>query len=359
MLEKYELEDNFLNWSYTGNSLFGLAQSICSSKDIVVLKDHHRSHADIINFSNAEFYDGTLRIATNYDKLKIIKDEPTLRWINVAGNVESPNTGGSVNPIEANEVLKELRRLVSLNYNGTIGVVSPFRAQANRINDLVHHDNVLSDQLLLRNFLCDTVHRFQGDERDLIIFSPVISQGIKKGSLLFLSRTGNLFNVAITRARAALIIIGDNPACISSGIKYMERFTEYVLKNESKNFEKEKTIEYENTTIYPSVSPTSIVSDWEKIFYEALYKEGIRTLPQYQVEQYAFDLALVTDNKKLDIEIDGERYHRNWDGELCVRDQLRNKRMIELGWDVMRFWVYEIRDDLDGSVDRVKRWLNA
>jgi hypothetical protein len=52
----------------------------------------------------------------------------------------------------------------------------------------------------------------------------------------------------------------------------------------------------------------------------------------------------------------GERYHRAWDGELCRRDQLRNMRLIELGWDVMRFWVYEVRDDLPRVVERVKRW---
>ena len=58
----------------------------------------------------------------------------------------------------------------------------------------------------------------------------------------------------------------------------------------------------------------------------------------------------------LDIEVDGERYHRSWDGEICRRDQIRNQRLYELGWDVMRFWVYQIRDDLDVCVSRVKRW---
>jgi len=56
--------------------------------------------------------------------------------------------------------------------------------------------------------------------------------------------------------------------------------------------------------------------------------------------------------------VDGERYHRNWDGELCWRDQIRNQRLIELGWDIMRFWVYQIRDDLDYCVDRVAAWMS-
>jgi very-short-patch-repair endonuclease len=32
---------------------------------------------------------------------------------------------------------------------------------------------------------------------------------------------------------------------------------------------------------------------------------------------------------------------------------------MELGWDVMRFWVYQIRDDLNGAVTRVQRWVGS
>ena len=91
--------------------------------------------------------------------------------------------------------------------------------------------------------------------------------------------------------------------------------------------------------------------------YAALYRAGIRTLQQYQVEKYVLDLAVFGGDRKLDIEVDGERYHRNWIGELCRRDQIRNHRMFEVGWDVMRFWVYEVRDDIDGCVSRVKQWV--
>ena len=38
------------------------------------------------------------------------------------------------------------------------------------------------------------------------------------------------------------------------------------------------------------------------------------------------------------------------------RDIMRNQRMIELGWDVIRFWVYELESDMDACVQRVKEW---
>ena len=94
-----------------------------------------------------------------------------------------------------------------------------------------------------------------------------------------------------------------------------------------------------------------------KIFYTALYKNGVKTIPQYNVDQYQLDLAIIKDERRLDIEVDGERYHRDWTGELLRKDQIRNQRMFELGWDVMRFWVYEIRDNLEESIDKVKNWV--
>jgi len=355
LLERYDLQEHFLNWSYVGNSLFGLAQTVCSSEDIVVLKDHHRSHADIINFSNREFYGGDLRIATKYEKLKPISKDSAIRWVNVLGNVETPTSGGSINQTEAVAVVNELKRLIEMGYEGTIGVVSPFRAQADRINDIVTRDTELSGKLITRDFLVNTVHQFQGDERDIMIFSPVISKGMSKGSHHFLSRTGNLFNVAITRARSALIVVGNRNECSSCGIKYMERFVEYLSEIENRS-EPKKEVDIDLGPSYPKI-PSVYVSDWEKELYENLYRNNIKTVPQYQVEQYLLDLALFHNGRKLDIEIDGEKYHRNWDGDLCKRDQLRNKRLLELGWDVMRFWVYEVRDDSSGCLARIQKWM--
>ena len=87
-----------------------------------------------------------------------------------------------------------------------------------------------------------------------------------------------------------------------------------------------------------------------------------RPIPQYRVENSALDacdFALFVGNRKLDIEIDGEFYHRNWDGELCRRDQLRTQMLIDLGWDVMRFWVYQVRDDLDFCLSEVEAWARS
>jgi very-short-patch-repair endonuclease len=211
------------------------------------------------------------------------------------------------------------------------------------------------------DLLIDTVHRFQGDECDVMLFSPVISKDSPKGAIGFLSGNGNLFNVAVTRARAALVVVGDRNAARSEGVEYLAKFVGFIdgLKDDGRSATGMDGNAVDHGPIYPNVSRPELVSDWEKRFYVELYREGLRPIPQYDVEKYILDFALVQGDRRLNIEVDGERYHRAWNGELLRRDQLRNMRMIELGWDVMRFWVYELRDDMPGCIARVKCWANA
>lgn len=329
-----------MSWCYSQTSLFAKACELCP--DIVMLKDHHRSHGDIIEFSNKEFYGGSLRIATIYQNLKRPSDEELgLRWIDTPGTAHRSKSGSLVNETEADAVVMEIKRLVAKQYVGSIGVVTPFRAQAEHIRGIIESDSVLTQ----RDILVDTVHKFQGDERDVMIFSPVISKGTTAGSMLFLKNNGNLFNVAITRAKAVLVVVGDMSYCYSSTVDYLKHFVEY--------YRSRKAVEENH-----SESGLTFESEWEKVLYDALIKSGIKPKVQYIIDKYRLDMALIMPNGKcLDIEVDGERYHKEWNGELCYRDQLRNQRMFELGWDVKRFWVYEIRDKVEYCVNEVEKWI--
>jgi len=360
LLLKHNLMDKpGLSWSYQANSLYDLAATCSGSRSIVVLRDHHRSHADIINFSNAFFYGGKLRVATDYQQLKRPQG-PAIRWIDVKGSVSRPPTGGAINQREAASVVNELHQLaVTQRFIGEMGVVTPFRAQANLIQELVNQDEALAPVLASRNFICETAHRFQGDERDVMIFSPVVSVGMPAGAAGFLRSQGNIFNVSITRARGALVVVGDWQSCSTSDIDYLSAFARYV--SEKEGFKVGATFEegVDLGRAYPTVARPELVSDWERLFYSALYEAGIRAIPQYPLDQYILDFAVIRPNgRRLNIEVDGEKYHRDWDGELLRRDQLRNLRLIELGWDVMRLWVYEVRDHLPRSIERVLKWVN-
>ena len=358
LLERHDLVDDFLHWSYSYRSLFGLGTTQVGGESIVNLVDHHRSHADIIGFSNKEFYEERLRVATNYDKLRFPgRSEPGILWINVKGKMVRPNTGSAMNAIEAKAVVDALRDLVlDKEYKGSVGVVTPFRAQANSIREAVNRDARLSSELTQREFLVDTVHKFQGDERDVMIFSSVVSSEIPQGALGFLRTNSNLFNVAITRARAQLVVVGDQAACSSCGIDYLERFAAYATSQDRRTPQGTEPRPEDFGPTYPKVANPELVSDWERHFYVAAYGAGFRLMPQFNIEKYVVDFLLMDGERKLVIEIDGERYHRNWTGELCRRDQIRNQRLFELGYDVQRFWVYEVRDDMDGCLARLRQW---
>lgn len=302
-----------------------------------------------------------MRVATRYHQLKRPRSgEPGIVWQDVRGEVVRPASGGALNRQEAKAVLAALQDLLVVRgYEGTVGVVTPFRAQAQALQQLVSSSDELANVRERAELLVDTVHRFQGDERDVMFFSPVVSFGTPTGALAFLRSNGNLFNVAITRARGLLHVVGDRSAAEASGVDYLADFAGYVA---GLNGAVRKLNDADPSTIgseYPPASKPEQVSDWERILYRALYAAGLRPIPQYSVEQYDLDFAIIVGDRRLNIEVDGERYHRSWTGELRLRDQLRNQRLIELGWEVKRFWVYEVRDSLDECVATVRRWAEA
>ncbi|ANZ44951.1 AAA domain-containing protein [Cloacibacillus porcorum] len=358
LLQKYKVG---FEWSYSANSLYSIASGIANPGQIVHLRDHHRSFGDIIEFSNTEFYEGKLRIATDYKRLNTPGNEaPGVRWVDVSGKTIRPSTGGAYNNQEIEKVISELKHLIVENgYCGSVGVVTPFKSQAEKIREIIEKTPSLKDYLHLKNdFLVDTVHKFQGDERDVMIFSPVISQDTPLSAISFLNNTGNLFNVAITRARSMLIVVGDMQYCSECKISYMEHFVDYIRKH--LHVEKPlSTLTCYESREYPRVDNPEQVSDWERYFYTELFDAGIKTVPQYPVDKYKLDLALFFKDRMLDIEVDGEMYHRDWNGELCYRDQLRNQRLYEIGWDVKRFWVYQIRDALPWCIEQIREWMKS
>lgn len=349
------------SWSYSVSSFYNLAEGKVKHQNKIALKDHFRSCEEIIGFSNHYFYDGSLRTATRYEDLIVpLGEKQGVRWIDVRGDLVKPRSGSAYNPSEIRAVVRELERLIRVGYRGSIGVVTPFRRQAEEIKRILETENspLLSELLDRHEFDANTVHAFQGDERDLIIFSPVITHSAPTSTLGFLKNTGNLFNVAITRARSVLTVIGNLGYCLECDVPYMKSFAEYYKTLLASEPESTPLVSDDIGEEYPRVSNSLEVSDWEKDLYRALRKAGISTVPQYPVDKYRLDLALFFEGKMLDIEVDGERYHRSWNGELCYRDQLRNQRLFELGWDVKRFWVYQVRDDIEGCVREIKEWMS-
>ncbi len=332
-------------FAYSTQSLYDVSVG-AAKEQVFFLREHFRSHRHIIEFSNRQWYRGALDIATDYRKLcPRPSSGPAVVWHNVVGRTERPVGGGAVNQAEVEAVVELVRQLLrTLDRQASLGVVTPFRLQANRILDGLQR-HLDGNEIARRVLVIDTAHGFQGDERDVVLFSPVISRDAPDTAIGFLRSTYNLFNVAITRARAAMHVVGDRDTCLRAGVPHLRAFAEYVAT-------------LGRSDRGPGTEGGSrFQSLWEERLWQMLRSAGIDTIPQYPVNQYKLDLAAVRDHIQLDIEVDGETWHRDIDGRRCWADLVRDDRLRALGWEVERFWVYEIKYDPATVIERVRAKL--
>ena len=338
---------NEQRFAYPITSLYDLfAQT--NGVNPIILKDTYRSTLEIAEYSNQNFYGGSLRVLTAADRLKVPRNtKPGIHWTEVESEVKSAGPHGCFAQQEITKVVEIIKSLlIDSQFEGTVGVVTPFVQQKIRLNDLLIQEIPL--ELRMRSqFLVDTAHGFQGDERDVMVLSLCGGPDMPSGSRAFLMQTANLLNVAVSRARAVLHIVGNKAWASRSGIRHIERLS---LPVEMFFWQRPRT------RWYPHESP------WEKKLFDALIEKGVKTEPQYPVLGRRLDLALVPKVKGtcIDIEVDGDRYHRNPDGSRKRDDVWRDIQLKGAGWIVMRFWVYQLREDLEGCVKKIlKDWRHV
>lgn len=172
----------------------------------LLLDEHYRCHPDIAAVSNELFYAGQLTVLTDTRGRPAV-DCPPISWRSVGGRATRGHTGRSwYNADEAERVVECVDQLlVHLPSTATLGIVTPYRGQ---VDKLKHHLRARTQKYGNR-IRIGTVHTFQGSQRDVIVLSLVASQNMPRGSIDWADHQHQLWNVAITRARSHLIIIGD------------------------------------------------------------------------------------------------------------------------------------------------------
>ena len=100
---------------------------------------------------------------------------------------------------------------------------------------------------------------------------------------------------------------------------------------------------------------------WEPRLAEELTKAGIEFLAQYDACGFFLDFAIFPEDAKdrglpvmLNIEVDGETYHRDRKGRLRAQDIRRDHILTASGWKVQRFWVYELREEMDSCMQTIR-----
>jgi very-short-patch-repair endonuclease len=333
-----------MRFAYTESSLYDLFAGT-NGVEPVFLSETYRSTEQIANYSSRTFYNGRLRVATEEQRLTPPRGMSTgIHWTEVNGEIRSGGGSGCTCREEVSEVVQIMRTLLlENNFLGTAGVVTPFRQQANRLRDALFEDDPrLYEALLRAKVHVDTAHGFQGDERDIIIFSLCAGPEMPIGSRSFLRETGNLFNVAVSRARAVLHIVGNREWARQCGIQHIEDL--------ASPRERSPGIA-QSGPWHPHESP------WEEKLYRALVEAGLEPRPQFPVSGRRLDLALIRQGErplKIDIEVDGD-CHRNPDGTRKMDDLWRDLQLHGMGWKVMRFWTYRLREDMRGCVEQIQK----
>lgn len=175
-------------------SAFDVAAGVAAP---VWLDEHFRSVPHLIEFSARRFYDGVVHVATRHPSNEVVDAIDTVA---VAGRRDD----AGVNAAEVDAVEATLRRLVEEGER-SIGVVSPFRAQADALEAMLL-DRFTLDEIEALDLRVGTVHAFQGAERDVVVLSLALAPGDPAGSRRF-AEDPHLFNVMVTRARRRTVVV--------------------------------------------------------------------------------------------------------------------------------------------------------
>ncbi|MGB1017768.1 MAG: AAA domain-containing protein [Chitinophagales bacterium] len=207
VLDKLNLPIN--EYNYLNDSLFEKAKKVSNLAYLKTgfLNEHFRCHPDIIGFSNRYYY---LPLAGQSLEIKTKKESytlgnPGINWVDVKGEIEENR---NVNKKEVEQCILLAKKLRAEFPNASIGITTPFKHQKQALL------RAMSALPAGHKIMCDTVHKFQGDEKDIIIFSLTVTKDCRDGLLYFLNMGSSyLLNVAVSRAKSALYIVGNKTFC--------------------------------------------------------------------------------------------------------------------------------------------------
>ncbi|MHA7128073.1 AAA domain-containing protein [Algoriphagus namhaensis] len=307
------------------NSLFERLYNYCEKNSLDYAYDkltyQGRMHKEIALFPNHSFYNSELKQAFDIPNLnETVKNElrrqikpiglksqtkgnlsdllSRKRIIYFPSKVDEKNHFGKSNDLEADLVVKivgELRKLYTHNNKRfdskkTIGIIAPFRNQIARLKQKLEEAQIPN----FEDISVDTVERYQGSQRDIIIFSFAINNPYQLNGIINLNDEGTVdrkLNVALTRAKEQLILIG-NDSFLSNNLVYFkliefikakggyvwDSITDVLNDNlQFRYFDSEETIEgktyipdYEFATIYDDLVINKLKYDPRTLSYPDL-----------------------------------------------------------------------------------------
>ncbi len=198
-----------------------------------MLQEQYRMNEKIMGFSNQIFYKNELIANEKVANWKIFENDIPLEFIDTAGcgytEQVDTETKSTFNKDEAyllykhfNQYIQSADDIKDIENIKDIAIISPYKAQVRFLQE-TYKDEILVPDDFMKKIAVNTIDSFQGQERDLIYISLVRSND--KGKIGFLSDVRRM-NVAMTRARKKLVVIGDSSTICRH--KFYNQFFDYV-----------------------------------------------------------------------------------------------------------------------------------
>ncbi len=317
LLARHDLEEQAFKFD-ARRSFLDLAEYCAQGREF--LNEHFRCEPAIIAWSNERFYRGRLTVVT---PVRSPRFNPCLEWRLLRGVDDDPEQ--KVNDAEARAVVGEVRRLVeSGEANGlSIGVMSPFREQANRMHSLIFEilaDH--SDWIRRHEIVSATADGFQGDERDIVLYSFRYGPSTPPGTIKAIELERERLNVAFTRARRRAI-------CFTSVT--LDRLPEGLIRS---FLEHVVTSQRNGTDSF--ISEDRFDSEFERRVCQRLRSLGYSVTTQVPCGPFRIDLVVRDgEGRRLAVECDGD-FHYDEEGYLRPEDYQRQDLLERAGWTVHR-----------------------
>lgn len=369
-----------VNYDNQKHSILSSIRSIYDNEvSSTLLKEHYRCHPDIIRFCNLKFYNNELLIFNDYNNKSPVTVINTQKGnhsrehrigdkglINIREIAETEDLVNNI--IAQNQVIDVLTNPkhefgFEVTSPDDIGFATPFRKQANE-----------AKEVLLAGIETDTVHKYQGREKKLMVFSTVLDKTrVAQVKKKFVTDP-NLVNVAVSRAEKHLVVITDESAFQTSGdnigdlIRYINYQDESNIKSGTvvsvfdllyKDYSHTLTARLEKSKQYSSRFASeriveSLIVDVLKAdeFSSFDYKTQLRLFhliqdlskcndseSEYVKNNASVDFVIINifdQSPVLVIEVDGFEYHVNKQ-EQIIRDEKKNSILEKYNIPLLRY----------------------
>ena len=335
-------------YHYAENSMLSSMTMLFKDIPRTLLKEHYRCHPKIISFCNQKFYNNELIVLTEENERK----QPLVVYKTAKGN----HARGTYNQRQIDVILEEvLPDQIKSDSNQSVGIVSPYRMQTDKLKVAVGK----------REIEVDTIHKYQGREKDVIVLTTVVNEVNE-----FVDNP-NLINVAVSRAVDKLVVVvSDNEKNNHSNIGDLVRYIEYnnfevINSNIYSVFDllyhsyseqlltsmqgRKKVSEHESENLMNAVIEKVLrlpeFGSLDRVMHQPL-NMLIRNLEKLDDDESRFVMNVLTHTdfvifNKLDkmpvlvVEVDGYAFHANNPRQL-ERDKMKDRILQKYGIPILR-----------------------